>query len=180
MAELVAKTYAGALFEVALEEKSIDKYLEEINFIVDSCKKNPQFYQILNTPEIKNDEKKKVIDKVFGKKINKLIINFIKILIDKRRIKNLYLIAEKFESIVTDYKGIVKVTAVTAMPLDKDDIKKLKKRLALATGKEIKLDNQIDKDLIGGILIKLGDKVIDGTVKGKLEELEKKLTQIIV
>ncbi len=180
MAELVSRTYSQALFEVALENNKFDEYNEELKFIVSICKEQPEFYEILKTPKINISEKKKIIDEIFKEKISQELINFIKIILDKRRVKNLFSISKEFEEMVYEHKGIVKAKAITTIPLGKREIEKLQKKLSEITNKTVILENEIDKSLIGGVMIKLGDKVIDGTIKGKLEQLENSLTQIIV
>lgn len=180
MAELVSKTYSQALFEVALESNKFDEFIEEFKFIVSVCKEQPEFYEILKTPKINISEKKKMIDEIFQGKISQEIINFTKIILEKRRVKNLFSISKEFERMVYEHKGIVKAKAITTIPLGKREIDKLQKKLSDVTQKSVILENEIDKSLIGGVMIKLGDRVIDGTIKGKLEQLENSLTQIIV
>lgn len=180
MAELVSKIYSQALFEVALENDKLDEFVEEMNLIASSCKDYPKFYEILKTPKINVKEKKKVVSQIFKGKISQELINFLKIILDKRRIKNLFSIQKEFENMVLSHKGIVKAKAITTIPLDEKQIEKLKKKLSEITKKNIQIENEIDEKLIGGILIKLGDKVIDGTIKNKLKELQNSLTQITV
>ncbi len=103
-----------------------------------------------------------------------------KILLDKRRVKDLYSIVEQFENLIYEHKGIVKATAITTVLLGKDEKDSLTKKLESITGKEVELINEIDKSVLGGVLIKLGDQVIDGTLKGKLNNLQITLKEIIV
>ncbi|MBV1758806.1 MAG: ATP synthase F1 subunit delta [Dethiosulfatibacter sp.] len=129
---------------------------------------------------MKTDEKKRVVHEVFGKNQSEEITNFIRIILDKRRIKDLFNIAKEFEDLIYEHKGIVKATAYTIMPLTADEHLALKEKLQYLTKKEIELINRIDKNLLGGVKIKLGDKVIDGTLRGKLNRLQNSLKEIIV
>ncbi|MCT4566260.1 MAG: F0F1 ATP synthase subunit delta [Maledivibacter sp.] len=180
MAKLVSRTYSEALFEVALEESKVDQFLDEISFVTKTFKMYPEFFELFKTPLVKGDEKKKIMEDIFGDKLSKEMNNFLKIIIDKRRGHFIEQIKCEYESIVNEHKGIVNAVAITAVPLaDKEKIM-LREKLSTITGKTIELSNEIDKDVIGGILVKIGDKIIDGTIKSRLEELKESLSQIIV
>lgn len=180
MAELVSNTYSLALFDVGVEENRLDDLYDEIIFLRRTFKEYPEFYELIRTPKVSNPDKKKIVDNVFGEKLSKEIVNFLKIIIDKRRTSFILEITEDFEKKYYDYKGIVKAKAFTSMPLDEAQIKKLEQKLSLKTNKTVQIENCIDKTLIGGVMIKFNDVVIDGTIKGKLESLEKNLNEIIV
>lgn len=180
MAKLVSKTYSEALFEVALEENKVDMFLDEMNFVNETFKMHPEFFELFKTPLVKGDEKKKIIEEVFGDKISNEMNNFLKIIIDKRRGHFIDQIKWEYEKAVNKHKGIVRATAITAVPLSDKDKTILQNKLSTITGKTVKLSNEIDKTVIGGILIKIGDKVIDGTIKSRLEEMKESLSQIIV
>lgn len=180
MAKLVSKTYSEALFEVALEENKVDLFLEELQFIIDTFKMYPEFYDLFKSPLLKVDEKKKVVSEVFGEKLSQEMNNFLKIILDKRRAYYIEQIKLEYEKMVNKHKGIIKAVAVTAIPLSDEEKNSLEEKLSKLTGKSIKLTNEIDKSLLGGVLVKLGDKVIDGTVKSRLEELKESLAQIVV
>ncbi len=180
MAELISTTYSTALFDVCVEENKVDEFMNEVGFINETLKNNDEFFEILKTPRININEKKKIIDNVFGDKINKEIINFIKILIDKRRIGYIIDIANEFERMACEYKGIVKAKAYSSISLSSEQIIKLEKKLSEQSGKTVEIENIIDNSLLGGIMIKFNDVVIDGTLKGKLKSLENNLNRIIV
>ncbi len=180
MAELVAKVYSQALFQIGLEQDSLESFLSELKIITKTCTDYPEFYDILRSPKVRTDEKKKVVDEVFSAHQSQEMTNFIKIILDKRRIRELMAIAREFENLIDHHKGIVKAIAYTTKPLDNEEIERLQKKISEMSGKQIELINKIDENLIGGVLIKLGDRVIDGTLKGKLDKLQNSLKEIIV
>ncbi|WZL73615.1 F0F1 ATP synthase subunit delta [Clostridiaceae bacterium 35-E11] len=180
MAQLVAKTYSKALFEVAIESNQLDKFVEELKFVLEAFQQNPMFYELYKTPQISNDEKKEIIGEVFGKKLSAEIMNFLKILLDKRRTRNFEEIVKEYQRLANNYNNIVEGVAVTAIALKKEDQTKIESKLSNITGKKIKLKNEVDPSIIGGILVRIGDKVIDGTVQSRLGELQEDLAQIIV
>lgn len=180
MAQLVAKTYAKALFEVATESNQLDKFAEELKFVLETFQHHPMFYELYKTPQISNDEKKGIISEVFEKTLSAEVMNFLKILLDKRRTGNFEEIAKEYQRLANDYNNIVEGVAVTAISLKKEDQDKIESKLSNITGKKIKLKNEVDPSIIGGILVRIGDKVIDGTVQSRLGELQEDLAQIIV
>jgi len=180
MAELVAKIYSQALFEAGKEENMLDEYLEEIKLINEVFSEYKDFFELLKTPNISINEKKNIIDETFEGKVSSEIKNFLKIILDKRRIKNIFEIIEEYEKLYNEHNGVVKADAYTTMPLDEDTLKSLEDKLSSITDKNVKLENKIDKSLIGGIKITLGDKVIDNSLKKKLWNIENSLKKLIV
>lgn len=180
MAKLVSKTYAEALFEVALEENKVDLFLEELDFVVGAFKMHPEFFTLFKSPQINIVEKKEMIAEAFKGKLSDEISNFLKIILDKNRGYYIEQIKNQYENMLNKHKGIIKAIATTAIPLNDEDSLKLKEKLEKLTGKNIKLTNKIDESLLGGVLVRIGDKVIDGTIKGRLDEVKESLSQIIV
>ncbi|HCX04466.1 MAG TPA: ATP synthase F1 subunit delta, partial [Clostridiales bacterium] len=98
----------------------------------------------------------------------------------KRRITSIFEIIKEYEKLVDQHNGVVKADAYTTMPLDEATISSLEEKLSKVTDKKVKLTNKIDETLIGGVKIILGDKVIDGTIKKKLNTIESSLKKLIV
>lgn len=180
MAELVAKRYASALFEVAFEEKIHEKVKDELSFIVDCLKIEPQFSSLLKSPLITADEKKDIISNIFQGKITTEVFNFIRILIDKGREEYIEAIVKEYKMLVDALKNKVDAVAITAVPMTKEDLLKLQANLSASSGKNIELKNQVDPSVIGGVLVKIGDQIIDGTVKSRLANIREQLSQILV
>lgn len=173
MGKLVASRYASALFDVALEIDKLDDFKYELNFIEVGIKDNPRLLDILGHPKISKDEKKSIIKDIFQNKLSEEINNFIYILIDKRREKNILTIIDEYNGLYDDYNKRVNVKATTAIPMTKVHITKLTENLKQSLGKEIVLTNIVDKTVLGGILLEMDNALVDGTVKGQLEEIRK-------
>lgn len=180
MAQLVAKTYAKALFEVAIESNQLDQFDKELKFVLEAFQQHPAFYELYKTPQISNDEKKGIISKVFEEALSPEVMNFLKILLDKRRAGSFEGIVREYQRLANDYNNIVEGVAITAISLKAEEQSKIESKLSNMTGKKIKLKNEVDPSIIGGILVRIGDKVIDGTVQSRLSELQEDLAQIIV
>ncbi|KAB3539704.1 F0F1 ATP synthase subunit delta [Alkaliphilus pronyensis] len=180
MAELVAKRYAYALFEVGIEDNKIQALKEELQY-VDACiKEYSQLADLLSSPLIQQEDKKDILAQCFKDKVSKEILNFLYVLVDKRRQSFINQITEEFVQLADESKNMVSATAITAAPMLEDDIFKLQVKLSKSSGKNVHLINEIDTEVLGGILIKMGDKVIDGTIKNRLGQMKEQLSQIIV
>ncbi|WP_026477372.1 F0F1 ATP synthase subunit delta [Alkaliphilus transvaalensis] len=180
MAELVAKRYAGALFEVALPIRKEQLFKEELLTLLEALTTNPNFDQLLKSPLIQAQEKKNILTTIFQGKISQEVLNFLYILVDKRRLNYIQEIIHEYKSMVDSAQNIVEATAITATPMSREDVLRLQEKLSATSGKNVTLKNEINHEIIGGVLIKLGDKVIDGTIKNRLAQMQEQLSQIIV
>ncbi len=180
MAELVAKRYAGALFEVALPLKKEQLFMEELLGILNTLQTYPKFDQLLKSPLIHAQEKKDIFTKVFQGKVSEEILNFLYVLVDKRRQLYIKEIIEVYKTMVEEAKNIVEAVAITVEPMTENDLLQLQLKLSATSGKNVTIRNEINREIIGGVLIKIGDKVIDGTIKNRLNKMKEQLSQIIV
>ncbi len=180
MAELVSKRYASALFEVAFEEENYEEVGNQLDFILGCFKEEPQLPQLFESPLITVDEKKDVLSAIFKEKVNPEIFNFLRIIIDKGRESYIEGIINEYGNLVDAANNKMDAVVITAVPMDQQDILKLQANLSMSSGKNIQLQNQVDPEIIGGALVKISDKVIDGSVKNRLAKLEEELAQILV
>lgn len=172
MAKLVTIPYANALFDAAVELDKLDQINDNVNFIEEVFNSEEELIQILSHPHISKDEKKSLIDKIFKDNISLPAINFLYILVDKRREKGLFQIIQEFNELYDDYIGILRVVAVTAVEMDDKSRTKLVDILHNKLNKEIVLTNEVDKTILGGVLLKLDNKFIDSTISGQLKSME--------
>jgi F-type H+-transporting ATPase subunit delta len=180
MAKLVSSVYANALFEVGLEGGTIDTLYTELNEVADVFEANPDYFELIKTPNVNGDERKAIITETFEKHISKELLNFLKVLIDKKRANTILSVRREFNEFYYDHKGIVHATAYTVAPLGDDDISKLEARLSDLTGKTIQVGNVIEENLLGGMVVKIGDKIIDGSIRKKLNAMKTDLAKLIV
>ncbi|MCD6435810.1 MAG: F0F1 ATP synthase subunit delta [Clostridiales bacterium] len=180
MAKLVAKTYSQALFEFALESDSLNSINEEFEFVVNSFKTYNEFFELFKSPKISIEDRKRIIREVFQEKISTGMLNFILIILDKRRSSEIINIDYEFKKLFDKHFGIAKAYVKSVKELDENEKSELVKKLSELTGKEIHLKTSIDPEMIGGVYIKIGDKVIDGSIRNKLNEIKEELKQIKV
>jgi F-type H+-transporting ATPase subunit delta len=178
VAELITDRYATALFEVAKENNAVKNYEEQVKIIYDTLLKNPEFLQVLSDPKIILEEKYSLAEKVFeGKVYDELVGLFILLVRKNRQNYTLDILAQFLEMAQAD-AGILLATVTTAMPLKKEQLAQIKTNLEKSTKQTIDLVTVVDKDLIGGIIIQVGDKVVDGSVSGQLNTLSNKLKDL--
>lgn len=180
MEKLVGKVYAQALFDVAIESDKLDEFGEEMKYINGIFQQYPEFFILYKTPRIDSEEKKKIITKVFEKSISKEVLNLMKILLDKGRASSFEDIVNEYRRLANNHNNIMEAVAITAIPMPEVEKLALENKLSNLTGKIIRLENKIDDSILGGILVRIGDKVIDGTIQSRLNELQENLTKIIV
>lgn len=176
MAKLISKTYGDALFELAVEENKVDVLLEEIEQLQKILAENADFNRLMNHPKIINEEKIEVAKNVFGGRVSEELLGFLTIIISKDRYREIDAILEYFVAKVKEYKGIGIATVTTAVPLKNDQCQEVEKKLLDTTKyQSMEISYDVDASLIGGMVIRIGDRVVDSSIKTKLSELQKDL-----
>ena len=179
MAKLVSKTYGDALFEIAVEENRMDSLMEEISMVQAVLNENSDFEKILMHPEIPKSKKLQVIEDVFKGKISDALTGFLRIVVTKGRYKDLPDIFAYFIARVKEYKKIGVAQVVSAVPVTDGQKQKSEKKLLDTTHYEtMEIDYKVDESLIGGLMIRIGDRVVDSTIKSKLGKLTANLMKI--
>lgn len=179
MAKLISKTYGDALFELAVEEDKIDVLLEEIEQLQNILAQNEEFGKLMNHPKIIKEEKIQVAENVFKGRISQELLGFLTIIISKDRYKDIDEILAYFIAEVKKYKGIGVATVTTAVPLREDQCRKIEQKLLETTEyKSMEMHYKQDASLIGGMVIRIGDRVVDSSISTKLNELQKELLKV--
>lgn len=171
----VAARYAGALMASALAENTLGEVAESYAAVVEVAKANPDLVVFLDSPQVADDEKRKLLEKVFGEKVEKILLHFFYLLVDKNRIENLQDIGEAFAGMVEEHMGVVHAQVTTAVALSDDHADQLQEKLAAMTGAKVILDKKIDPAVIGGVCVTMGGQILDGTVRHNLDLLRQKL-----
>ena len=179
MINIVASRYAEALFQVGEETDSTDKLYGELKAVVHIVKENKDFSNILRSPLVSKEEKKDLITKVFDGKLSQNMINFLKILADKDRLALLADIEKDFKVLLNEKNNILEGIVITAVPMKEEEVKELQTKLSAKYNKTVVLENEVDKSVLGGVLVRLGNEEIDGTVKNRLDKMKEQLSQVI-
>jgi len=173
---LVDKRYAEALVEIAQTANAIDEIRQQLTEVKDIYKSQQELRLLLNNPKVKIDAKKGVINSLFSKHVRPEVLKFLLLLIDNDRIKHLSGINDEFIKLADIKQNTLNMTIISATELDESHITKIKEKYRkIYNAARVRANIEIDKSLIGGIMLKIGDKVIDGSVKGRLESFKELL-----
>ena len=173
-----AKRHAQAVFQIASENNEVEKWRSELKEIATTLK-DPQLRAILEDPKVHLSEKEKLISKCLPE-LSQLALNFTYLLVAKQRLGILEQIVSEYERMADAHQGLEHARVVTALPIDRQEEVKLTEHLATITGKKIVLTTEVDPAIIGGFVARVGDKLIDGSTKAKLEALKRSLVQATI
>ena len=179
MAKLVSGTDGEALFELAQEKNTVSAMLEEVSGLQMVLKENKELSVLMNNPKVSKEEREGIVKEVFGGRISSDLLNFLILLVQKGRYAYVEEILAYFTDRVKEAEGIgtaYVITAVELTPAKKDEIHK--KLLATTSYREIEIIYQVDPSLIGGMTVRINDRVVDSSIKTKLEKMERSLLTI--
>jgi F-type H+-transporting ATPase subunit delta len=171
----VARSYAGALLELARLDDAVELYAEQFGQIVHLYETQEEFRLFLNTPRVEPADKKQVLRDVFAGKIPDRLLRFLLIVLDKRRQRVLPEIATEFAILVNEHLGRLQVEVTTAAEPDDELRAGIKKRLDVLFGKEVLPRFRTDPRVIGGLVVRVGDRIMDGSIRHRLQMLRRSL-----
>lgn len=173
--EQVSQRYAEALFELANELHVTDDWQEQMRAVKNVFTENTEFLKVLCHYRVSKEEKKDLIIKTFDGKIDKNIVNFFQLLVDKRRISNIIGIATAFNTLCNDAKNIKEGYVYSVNMLNKDEITSIENAVSKKLDCKVELQNRINQDLISGVKVVVGDVVLDGSMRNRLDSLTSEL-----
>ena len=176
MAKLISKTYGDALLELVVEENRTDEMLAEVTALKQILSENPDFSRLINNPRVDLDEKLKVVENVFRGRTSDELTGFLITVVSKGRFPEIDNILEYFVNEVENLKGIGKAYVTTPIELSADEKKKVEDRLLATTSyNSVRVEYAIDESLIGGMKIRIGDRVVDSSISTKIAGLKQSL-----
>jgi len=173
--EILARRYAKALFEIAQERELLEKVRGELHNFAANLEENEAFADFFRSPEHSRAAKRAGIEKVFQDRYSNIFFNFLIVVIQKGRHQTIMEIVKSFDELYDRFARRTRALAVTAVPLDSKVADDLKARLSKSLNKQVELENQIDPSILGGIVLNIDGKVLDGSVKQQLERLRAQL-----
>ncbi|HKM28275.1 MAG TPA: ATP synthase F1 subunit delta [Anaerovoracaceae bacterium] len=172
MAELtVAMTYGNALFMAAQEVGKIDEIKEEIEAVNEVFQEEEDYFKLLNSPAVSTRNKKELVRSIFEGKVCQEVISFIYILIDKDRLLQFERIVRMYKQEANRAEGFGSGEIYSAVPLTDRQISKFEEQAGKVLNEKVKLVNKIDPGLIGGVKVLVDGKVMDASIKGRLNTL---------
>ncbi|MBR3508630.1 MAG: ATP synthase F1 subunit delta [Lachnospiraceae bacterium] len=184
MAKLVSKTYGEALFQVAMEKDqekagSGEEFYSELRGLVKLLEENPKFDDLMIHPGIAKTEKLSILQKVFQGRTSPELYEFLVLVVEKDRYRDIHDIMEYVSDKMKEWQKIGVTYVTTPIPLSDEQKEQVQKRiLETAPYRSLEMHYSVDPELIGGMVIRIGDRVVDSSVKRKLDDLTKQLLQI--
>ena len=171
----LAKRYADAILQTAQEHNELDNVLSDLKAASDVYESSDDFKNFINHPAVSLKDKKETVKEIFEGKILNDSLNFLYILLEKNKFSLISTVVYCYEEAMDEAKNILKIGVVSAVEIDEDLKELLKNKLESKFQKAVKFDFEINPDIIAGLILKIKDKTIDGSMIHKLESLEKQL-----
>lgn len=171
-----AKRYSQAVFNIALERKELDRWQSDLTKIA-SLGEDATLMAWLKSPKVRFDVKARLLSERLGD-INPLALNLVYLLVARGKLSMIADIAGEYQRLLDSYRGIEQVEVTTATPLDDEDKLRLGECLGAIVGKKVILKPEVDSSLIGGIIARVGGKLLDGSTRSKLAALKNELVRV--
>lgn len=179
MAKLVSKVYGDALFSLALENDKLEALWKEADVVGQTIADNEDFLSILCHPEMTQEKKLSVLDEVFKKELSEEMMGLLNVLVRKGRIGEVLSVLEHFDEQVREYLKIGTVDVFTPLPLSDSQKKQIEdKLLAVSDYETLDMSYHTDKSLLGGIVIRIGNQVLDNSIKSQIDAMSRELNKV--
>lgn len=179
MAKLVSKVYGDALFSLATEEDKLDVIWDEVKAIRDIIRENPDFVSVLCHPEMTQEKRRSVLEQIFKQNVSEDMMGFLYVLVDKGRMGEILSILDYFDKQAKEYKKIGVVNVSTPMPLSNAQKEQIERKLLEVSDYEsLEMHYELEEGLLGGIVIRIGDRVLDNSIRTKMERLSRQLFKV--
>ena len=174
--EEIAQVYARALFEVADERDALDEVREQLDAFADAMNENRDLAVFFFSPYFSVAEKKDGLKRAVDG-ANPEFQNFLEALIERHRMPAIFRIRTEFDSLWDEARKLLPVQIVSAVELDSDTVQSLGERIGQQVDRKIELSSEVDPDILGGIVLRVGNLILDASIKNRLEQLRKQVAQ---
>jgi F-type H+-transporting ATPase subunit delta len=172
----IVKPYAEALMSVAVNHGLIERINQDVSFLLDLLEESKQLNDFLANPLIKAEAKKTVLRQITATQVHPYVLNFLMLLVDHRRISWLQGICQQYQALLREFNRIVLAEAIAPTELTEKQKEAIAQKVKQMTGaKQVELKTRIDPDLLGGLIVKVGSRVIDLSLRGQLRRLANSL-----
>jgi F-type H+-transporting ATPase subunit delta len=174
--EEIARVYAEALFEVAKEKGKLDRIRDQLGELVDVLERDRDLQVFFFSPYFSSGEKREGLERAISGAEPELI-NFLELLIDKHRMPVIFRLRTRFDQLWAEENKLLEVTLTSAVELDPEIVKRVGGEIERQTGRKIELESAVDEGIIGGLVLRVGNMVLDASLRNKLEKLRKQVAQ---
>lgn len=170
--EEIAEVYARSLFEVAKDDGKLDTVREQLGQVADALAENRELQVFFFSPYFSSDEKVEGLSKAISD-ADETVGNFLKLLVEKHRMPALFRIRQRFEALWQEENKILPVQITSAIQLDEQTVSNIGARIGERTGRKVELRSDVDPNILGGIVLQVGNNVLDASIRNRLENLRK-------
>jgi len=174
---LISKTYAAAIFELSQQEDNVKSVQEELSLLVKFMDDEKDFFQLASAPYLTIELKERLIEKIFAQRLSSLTMNFLRAVIKHNRMFSLPQIAAEYDNLSDKFSGFSPVNVTVARSMTESELEKLRADIASVIGGDVKLKVDVNPSIIGGVVIKYGDKQVDNSIRRKLHQAVQSVKQ---
>ena len=172
----VVRRYASGLYAAASQYGVVDEFKGDLALVRRTVQENGRLSDALMGAVAPAEPKKRILRSLFDGRINAVTLTFLQVLVDHRRVDVIETIEASFRKVADERGGIVRATVSSAVPLSQEELDETRQRLSRITGAQVEIEQRLDETLIGGMVVRIGDRLIDGSVKGQLRQIAKALS----
>jgi F-type H+-transporting ATPase subunit delta len=180
MMDPVCNRYAHALYDVAARQQKLEQVEADVRLIGDTLRDNHDVGMLLSNPQVPDTRKKEILGELLGARVAPLTLQFCRLLVDKRRLNILGDLPAQFQRLADDTAGIIRARVQTAVELSPEQQSRLLERLEHLTGKQVIVQASVEPAIGGGVVVWIGDRVIDGSIAASLKDLGARLSSSAV
>jgi F-type H+-transporting ATPase subunit delta len=174
--EEIASVYARSLFEVAKEQDKLDVVREQLGEFADALDATRELQVFFFSPYFSTTEKQEGLDRAVSG-AEEILINFLKLLIENHRTPVIFRVRREFDRLWEQENQLLPVLVTSAVELDKATVRQIGDRIAEQTGRKVDLSSQVDADILGGIVVRVGNSILDASVRNRLDQLRKQVAR---
>jgi F-type H+-transporting ATPase subunit delta len=174
--EEIAQVYARSLFEVAKEQDKLDEVREQLGQLADTISENRDLQVFFFSPYFSTEEKVEALDRALDG-VDPSVRNFVALLIEKHRMPAIFRIRQRFEALWQEENQILPVQITSAIQLSDDTVRSIGDRIGERTGRKVELSRSVDPDILGGLVLQVGNSVLDASIRNRLENLRKQVAR---
>ena len=173
----MSKAYGTALFALACENNAKDEYCEALNLVATVVKENPEYLELLAIPGITMAERLGALDEAFAASVPEHVLSFLKLLCEKGHIRSFCDCVEQYKKLLEASKRVLRARVVSAVELTEEEEKRLQAKLEKISGNTVILDKEVDAALLGGMIVEMDGKVMDGSLRSRLHEVKEVMSR---
>ena len=174
--EEIAEVYARSLFEVAKENDALDRVHDELGEFTEALSEERNLQVFLFSPYFSSEEKRDGVTSIVSD-ADERFVNFLELLAERHRMPAIFRIKREFDALWAEENQLLPVTVTSAVELDEGLVEDIGKRIQEQTGRKVELSSNVDPEVLGGLMVQVGNMVLDGTVRNRLERLRKQVTK---